>query len=116
MSPARSEARKKIRPGDTVPVFAALADETRLRLVARLCEEGPSSIARLAEGAGVTRQAITKHLHVMEEAGLVQATRKGRENVFALEPRRLAEAKRCLDAIAEQWDRALERLRDFVED
>jgi DNA-binding transcriptional ArsR family regulator len=115
MSPARSEVRKKFRLGDSVPVFAALADETRLRLVARLCEDGPSSIARLADGAGVTRQAITKHLHVMEEAGLVHATRRGRENVFALEPRRLAEAKRCLDAISEQWDLALERLRDFVE-
>jgi DNA-binding transcriptional ArsR family regulator len=115
MSRARSEVGKAVRLGDSVPVFAALADETRLRLVARLCEEGPSSIARLSAGADVTRQAISKHLHVMAEAGLVQATRKGRESVWALEPRRLAEARRCLDAISEQWDLAIERLRVFVE-
>ena len=98
-----------------MPVFAALADETRLRLVARLCEDGPSSIARLSAGEDITRQAITKHLHVMEGAGLVQATRQGRESVWALEPRRLAEARRCLDAISEQWDDALERLKLLVE-
>ena len=101
--------------GDSAPVFAALADETRLRIVARLCEDGPSSITRLAAGADVTRQAITKHLHVMEEAGLVQARRQGRESVWALEPRRLEQARRCLDAISEQWDDALERLKTFVE-
>lgn len=113
MSRGRSSAARKL--GDSAPVFAALADETRLRLVARLCEEGPSSIARLAAGADVTRQAITKHLRMMEEAGLVQATRQGRESVWALEPRRLEEARRCLDAIAEQWDDALARLKAFVE-
>jgi DNA-binding transcriptional ArsR family regulator len=115
MSHAPSSAAKKARLGDSAPVFGALADETRLRLVARLCADGPSSIAHLAAGADVTRQAITKHLHVMEEAGLVRVRRQGRESVWALEPRRLEQARRCLDAISEQWDDALERLKTFVE-
>lgn len=99
----------------SAPVFAALGDETRLRLVSRLCEEGPQSIARLTAGADVTRQAITKHLHVLEGAGLVRGTRDGRESVWELEPRRLVEARRHLDAISRQWDEALERLKDLVE-
>jgi DNA-binding transcriptional ArsR family regulator len=100
---------------DSAPVFAALGDETRLRLVARLCDQGPLSITRLTEGENVTRQAITKHLHVLAEAGLVHGTRDGRENVWQLEPRRLEEARRCLDRISQQWDDALDRLRDLVE-
>jgi DNA-binding transcriptional ArsR family regulator len=99
-----------------VPVFAALGDETRLRLVARLCADGPSSIAKLTEGSRVTRQAISKHLRVMEDAGLVRVSRNGRETVWELETRRLEEARRCLDEISRQWDGALERLRAFVED
>lgn len=99
----------------TLPVFVALADETRLRLVSRLGEEGPQSISKLASGFDVTRQAITKHLHVLADAGLVHGTRDGRENVWELEPRRLAEAGRCLNLISKQWDDALERLRAFVE-
>jgi DNA-binding transcriptional ArsR family regulator len=100
---------------DSVPVFAALGDETRLRLVSRLCEQGPLSITKLSEGADVTRQAITKHLHVLAEAGLVHGTRDGRENVWQLEPRRIEEARRCLHRISQQWDDALGRLRDLVE-
>lgn len=110
--PPRSTARAL---KDSAPVFAALGDETRLRLVSRLCDQGPLSIARLTEGADVTRQAITKHLHVLEEAGLVRGSREGRENVWQLEPRRLAEARRCLDLVSKQWDDALDRLRDLVE-
>jgi DNA-binding transcriptional ArsR family regulator len=97
------------------PVFAALGDETRLRLVDRLCAEGPLSIARLTDGADVTRQAVTKHLHVLAGAGLVRSAREGRERVWRLEPRRVEEARRCLDQISSQWDAALERLRAFVE-
>jgi DNA-binding transcriptional ArsR family regulator len=96
-------------------VFAALGDETRLRLVSRLCEHGPMSIAKLTEGTDVTRQAITKHLHVLEEAGLVRGTREGRQNVWELAPRRLEEARRCLDLVSRQWDAAVDRLRAFVE-
>src|SRR4051812_2925206 len=95
------------------PVFAALGDETRLRLVSRLCAQGPLSIAKLTEGTDVTRQAITKHLHVLEDAGLVRGTREGRENVWELEPRRLQVARDFLGQISERWDEALDRLKHF---
>lgn len=97
-------------------LFAALGDETRLRLVARLCEGGPMSIAKLTEGADVTRQAVSKHLRLMEDAGLVRVSREGRETVWQLEPRRLDDAHRTLDVISRQWDEALERLKHFVEE
>jgi DNA-binding transcriptional ArsR family regulator len=97
-------------------VFAALGDETRLRLVSRLCNDGPMSIARLTAGADVTRQAITKHLRVMQHAGIVHSTRHGRESVWQLDQKRLREAGHYLDTIGKQWDAALDRLRAFVED
>jgi DNA-binding transcriptional ArsR family regulator len=97
-------------------VFAALGDETRLRLVSRLCDGGPTSIAKLTAGSDVTRQAITKHLRVMEDAGLVRASRRGRESVWELEPARLEEARRYLDVISTQWDAVLDRLKAFVEE
>jgi DNA-binding transcriptional ArsR family regulator len=97
-------------------LFAALGDETRLRLISRLCNSGPMSIARLTEHSRVTRQAIRKHLRVMEESGLVRGTRHGRESIWQLERRRLEEARRYLDSISKQWDGALARLREFVED
>jgi DNA-binding transcriptional ArsR family regulator len=97
------------------PVFAALGDVTRLGVVARLCAEGPLSIARLSEGAGVTRQAITKHLETLAEAGLVRDARQGRERIWELEPRRLDVARRELDRISELWDAAIRRLKAFVE-
>lgn len=100
----------------SAPVFAALGDETRLRLVSRLCDDGPQSIAKLTEGSDVTRQAITKHLRVLEGAGLVRGSREGRERVWELETRRLEDAKRALDVISKRWDHAIERLRAFVED
>jgi DNA-binding transcriptional ArsR family regulator len=100
----------------SAPVFAALGDETRLRLVSRLCDGGPMSITRLTEGSEVTRQAVTKHLRVMEEAGLVRASRQGRESVWELEPERLEDARRCLDVISKQWDEALDRLKKLVEE
>jgi len=99
----------------TVPVFAALGDETRLRLVVRLCTGQPLSITQLAAGAGVTRQAITKHLHVLSDAGLIRGAREGREQHWRLEPRRLLEARRCLDLISHQWDEALDRLKAHLE-
>jgi DNA-binding transcriptional ArsR family regulator len=100
----------------TVPVFAALGDETRLALVARLCEEGPWSIARLTAGAAVTRQAVTKHLDVLARAGLVRDARRGRERIWELQPDRLAEARRTLEEISKRWDEALDRLRTYVEE
>ena len=100
----------------SAPVFAALGDETRLRLVARLCDDGPQSIARLTDGSGVTRQAVTKHLRVLADAGLVKGSRDGRESLWELEPARLEDARRYLDVISKRWDEAILRLRDFVEE
>ncbi|HEY3742318.1 MAG TPA: metalloregulator ArsR/SmtB family transcription factor [Bryobacteraceae bacterium] len=96
-------------------MFAALGEENRLRLVVRLCDDGPLSIARLTEGSHVTRQAITKHLRVMEDAGLVRSTRRGRESVWQLDRRPLEDARHCLDLISKQWDDALIRLKAYVE-
>ena len=96
-------------------VFAALGDEIRLRLVVRLSDAGPLSITRLTSGSHVTRQAIAKHLRVMEQAGLVRGTRRGRERIWQLERQRLDDVRHYLDLIARQWDDALVRLRDFVE-
>jgi DNA-binding transcriptional ArsR family regulator len=97
-------------------LFAALGDQTRLRLVSRLCDDGPLSITRLTAGSRVSRQAITKHLRVMREAGLVRARRRGRESIWQLEGQRLAEARHYLEVISKQWDEALGRLRALVED
>jgi DNA-binding transcriptional ArsR family regulator len=97
------------------PVFAALGDETRLRLVSRLSESGPTSITRLTSGSKVSRQAISKHLRVLEEAGLVRGTRDGRESTWELSLEPLDDVRGCLDAISTQWDDALARLRAFVE-
>src|ERR1019366_5279295 len=112
----RSGSKAVAAPKRSAHLFAALGDETRLRLVSRLCDGGPMSITRLAEGASVTRQAITKHLRVMEVSGLVRSTRHGRESVWRLDRRRLKAARRYLTAISKQWDDALLRLREFVED
>lgn len=97
------------------PVFAALGDETRLSIVARLCAHGPQSIVQLTEGAQVTRQAVTKHLHALADAGLVRSTRDGRERIWEIRPRRLDDAKHYLDQISRRWDAAIERLRALVE-
>ena len=99
-----------------VPLFAALGDAIRLRLVVHLCEDGSASISRLTKGTGVTRQAITKHLRVMQASGLVRSTRHGRERLWQLNQQRLQDAGRHLDLIAKQWDDALGRLRKFVEE
>lgn len=99
-----------------MPVFAALADATRLSLLGRLSVDGPLSITRLSEGTGVTRQAVTKHLSALGAAGLVRNSWRGRERVWELDRKRLEKAKWCLDQISAQWDAAAERLRAFVED
>jgi DNA-binding transcriptional ArsR family regulator len=107
--------RLKAALARSAPVFAALGDETRLHLVARLARGEPLSITRLAEGGAITRQAVTKHLHVLAGAGLVQSSRRGREQLWELNPRQLAEARRSLDIIGEQWDSALARLKASLE-
>jgi DNA-binding transcriptional ArsR family regulator len=96
-------------------LFAALGDPTRLRLLARLSSQGPSSLTALTQGSGVTRQAVTKHLRVLAGAGLVRGSRTGRLSVWRLERQQLEEARRTLDQISRQWDQALGKLKMFVE-
>jgi DNA-binding transcriptional ArsR family regulator len=103
-------------PSRAAPVFAALGDETRLALVARLCAGGPQSISRLTSGSAVTRQAITKHLDVLAGAGLVRDAWRGRERIWQLDPDRLDEAGRYLERISKRWDEALARLKKYVEE
>ena len=110
MSPSRSAPL-----GTLAPVFAALGDRTRLGLVDRLSTDGPLSIARLAAGAPITRQAITKHLRALARAGVVRSARAGREQIWQLEPTPLMHARLCLDRVSDQWDAALGRLRALVE-
>ena len=110
---SRSAALKE---REAVPVFAALGDATRLRLLRRLSVEGPLSITRLSEGAGVTRQAITRHLYALDSAGLVRHARRGRQQIWDLNAKRLEIAREYLDQVAAEWDAAAARLKAFVEE
>ena len=103
------------RLADAAPAFAALGDPARLRIVARLCDHGPLSIVRLTDGSHISRQAITKHLNALSDAGLVRSERSGRERVWQLQAKRIAEVRRQLERISDQWDDALDRLRVLVE-
>jgi DNA-binding transcriptional ArsR family regulator len=96
-------------------VFAALGDETRLSLIAKLCGGQPHSISKLTEGSTLTRQAITKHLRVLERAEIVHSVRTGRESRFEFNPQAIEGIREYLDFVSEQWDRALSRLKSFVE-
>jgi len=115
--PARPEVSKD-RPelASAAPVFAALGDETRLGLVARLSAGDRVSITRLTERTGVTRQAVTRHLEVLEDAGVVRGTRWGRERLWELEPQRIELARRSLDEISRWWDQKLAALKARVEE
>ncbi len=97
-------------------MFAALGDGTRLTLLMKLADGSLLSITRLTEGSALTRQAITKHLRILEDAGLVRGVRRGRENLFQLEADSLREAREALDIISREWDNALARLKAFVEE
>jgi DNA-binding transcriptional ArsR family regulator len=97
-------------------VFAALGDETRLALLDQLARGEPQSISLLTSGTRLTRQAITKHLRVLEGAGVVRSLRVGRESRFELEPKRIDDVRRYLEHVSSRWDRALARLKAFVED
>ncbi len=97
------------------PVFAALGDATRLKLVGRLVDGQPRSIAQLADGLDLTRQGVTKHLRVLQRAGIVRAKSVGRESQFTFVPEPVARARSYLDAVSAQWDDALARLKAFVE-
>jgi DNA-binding transcriptional ArsR family regulator len=98
------------------PMFAALGDETRLALVARLSSDGPLSITRLTAETAVSRQAVTKHLNVLATAGLVSDVRHGRERIWELEPKQMEAARSYLEHVSKRWDDALGRLKKFVEE
>ena len=108
--PARNAATRSL-----APVFSALGDDTRLRLIAVLCSGGPVSITHLTAGTNITRQAVTKHLRVLADAGLVHDAKVGRERLWEFEPARLDQARRTLDVIAQQWDHALNKLKMALE-
>ena len=114
-TPSRSGALKASALRASAPIFAALGDETRLRIVAVLCAGGAMSIAQLTSGTDITRQAVTKHLHVLADAGLVHHVKAGRERLWEFETSQLDEARRALEAIAQQWDQALLKLKRMVE-
>jgi DNA-binding transcriptional ArsR family regulator len=97
------------------PVFAALGNATRLSVVAKLCAGPPCSITQLTRDTRLTRQAVTKHLRVLQRARLVRSRRAGRESRFELNPGPIIASSHYLDRVSKQWDGALERLRDFVE-
>ncbi|MCT7659178.1 ArsR/SmtB family transcription factor [Mycobacterium deserti] len=98
------------------PLFDALGDPNRLRIVTRLCEGGPCSTTDVSAVVPVSRQAATKHLLLLETVGLVSSQRHGRERIWRLRPEPLAEASDYLTALSQRWDRAIDRLRAYVED
>ena len=108
---SRSEALKT-----PASVFAALGDETRLSVLTKLCNGVPQSISRLTAGTNLSRQAVTKHLRVLANAGVVRSVRSGRESLFELEPQPLEELRDYLDRVSRQWDDALARLKSHVEE
>jgi DNA-binding transcriptional ArsR family regulator len=115
MSPRRKATSRKKPLQNCAPIFAALGDEMRLRLIAALCVGGAMSITQLTSGTDITRQAVTKHLGVLAAAGLVRDVKVGRERLWEFEPALLDEARRSLEIIAQQWDQALAKLRLAVE-
>jgi DNA-binding transcriptional ArsR family regulator len=98
------------------PVFNALGDPNRLRIVTRLCDGGPCSTSQVAEVVPVSRQAATKHLLLLEAVGLVSSERNGRERIWRIEPEPLTDASDYLTSLSKRWDNAIDRLRAFVED
>ena len=98
------------------PVFDALGDPNRLRIITRLCDGGPSSITQIAEFIPVTRQAVTKHLHALEAVGLVDSRRMGRERIWSVHTAPLGHASDYLTQLSDRWDRVIDRLRAFVEE
>ena len=113
---ASARARLARRAPRAAAMFAALGDRTRLSLVTRLSDGSRRSIAQLSEGQALTRQAISKHLRVLEDARLVHSERAGRETLYALDPQPIGELRRYIDLVSSQWDDALARLKSFVEE
>ena len=110
----KTHSRATVRPSQA-QVFAALGDPTRLALIGKLSNGQRRSIAELSSGSRLTRQAITKHLRVLEHARIVRGTRTGRESLFVFNPDPIEQARSYLDLISEQWDQALARLKSLVE-
>jgi DNA-binding transcriptional ArsR family regulator len=100
---------------EAAPLFDALGDANRLRIIMRLCDVGPSSTSQVTEGIAVSRQAVTKHLLALEAVGLVASRRQGRERIWRMQTEPLGEASQYLTELSERWDRAIDRLRIFVE-
>jgi DNA-binding transcriptional ArsR family regulator len=115
MSQRSKRSTKSVALQNCAPLFSALGDETRLRLIAALCVGGAMSISQLTLGTDLTRQAITKHLSILAGAGLARDVKVGRQRLWEFEPSRLDEARRSLEMIAVQWDHALEKLKAAVE-
>jgi DNA-binding transcriptional ArsR family regulator len=117
MSAASAQTRSRASASNEAlaPVFAALGDPTRLKLVTELCAGGAFSIAHLTQSSAISRQGVTKHLKVLAEAGLVRDVKIGRERLWQLEPTKIDEARRTLESIGREWDQALARLKSFVE-
>jgi DNA-binding transcriptional ArsR family regulator len=113
MSRKSANAPRKQHPAR---LFAALGDETRLELIARLSKGQPRSIAQLTDGTQLTRQAVTKHLRVLEGVRIVRRERAGRERLFQLDPAPLHQVRDYADVVSQQWDQALSRLKAFVEE
>jgi DNA-binding transcriptional ArsR family regulator len=113
-----SQRRRSIAPKRRInaSIFFALGDETRLGLVTRLARGQRYSISQLTKGSGLTRQAISKHLQVLQTAGIVESVRAGRENLFEFNPQPIEGMKQYLEFVSEQWDQALFRLKSFVEE
>lgn len=101
---------------ERAPLFDALGDPNRLRIVTRLCEGGPCSTVQLTQVIPVSRQAATKHLLLLEAVGLVTSDRKGRERIWRIQPEPLVQASDYLTALSRRWDSAIDRLRAYVED
>jgi DNA-binding transcriptional ArsR family regulator len=111
----RSHSSVAAAHGTHALVFAALGDATRLSLLAKLCQGEPRSISQLTEHSRLTRQAITKHLRVLEGAGVVHSVRSGRQSLFEFDPQPMEEIRKYLDFVSGQWDQALSRLKSFIE-
>jgi DNA-binding transcriptional ArsR family regulator len=109
-----SKARSALKT--RASVFAALGDETRLSVLAQLANGRAQSISSLTAGTRLTRQGVTKHLRVLEGAGVVRSIRVGRESQFAFEPKPLDDARAYLERVSQQWDDALARLKAYVEE
>ena len=101
---------------DRAPLFDALGDPNRLRIITRLCDGGPCSTTEVTQVVSVTRQAATKHLLLLEAVGLVSSQRNGRERIWRVQPKPLTDASEYLTALSQRWDRAIDRLRAYVED